>query len=337
MVKQLALIVALGGVAEAGRVRHVPPADAEAGTSIELVAEAPAETPTLVAHVRTSGEIAFRTVELVRRDDARWIAVVPVAAPGLDYYLDAGGEPVFATPAWPHTLAVHVTADTARKTRDIVRSANRRSRVHAAGEWVDFGARTDRTTGAALDDHYYRVDADFSYTLWAYPLEDIRVGYTRLIGSTETEACPTVAMCSQAGFRVGGWFELGLAAIEGIRLDVRGIVMATKNGFNPGGRAEARLGVLDASHVAVGVEYLADVGTDGYFRLGWGTVPKTPMAATVEITNLPASTRPTGVRLFYDIGRDVGSGVRIGVRIGYAARNQGIAGIAGGAGVTVDF
>ena len=43
------------------------------------------------------------------------------------------------------------------------------------------------------------------------------------------------------------------------------------------------------------------------------------------------------MRLFYDIARDVGSGVRIGVRVGYAARLAAVAGITGGAGVTVDF
>ncbi len=61
------------------------------------------------------------------------------------------------------------------------------------------------------------------------------------------------------------------------------------------------------------------------------------MSATVEITNVPASDRATGVRLYYDVGHDVGGGVRIGVRLGYAARIQQVAGITGGVGATVDF
>lgn len=336
MVKQILVVMLVARVAAADRIRHVPPADAEAGTSVELVVEAPAATPTLVAHVRITGQAQFRAIELVRRDDDRWVAIVPVEPPGLDYYLDAGGQSVFATPEWPHTLPVHLGLMGARRARDLGRADNRRSRVHTSGEWVDFGHRTG-TNGMKLQDNYYRVDADFSYRLWAYPLEEIKVGYTRLLGTTETEMCPATDSCSQAGFKVGGWFELGLAPIEGIRFDGRAVVMATAKGFAVGGRVEGRLGVLDASHVALGVEYLADVGSSGYFRLGWGTVPKTPMAATVEVTDLPASTRPNGVRLFYDIARELGNGVRLGVRIGYAARTQEVAGIAGGAGVTVDF
>jgi hypothetical protein len=115
------------------------------------------------------------------------------------------------------------------------------------------------------------------------------------------------------------------------------MVMATQDGFAVGGRAEARLGDRDASHVATGVEYLAAVGTNGFFRLGWGTVPKLPMSATVEITNLPASTRDVGVRLYYDIATEVAAGVRLGLRVGYAARNQSVAGFTGGAGAAVEF
>ena len=77
--------------------------------------------------------------------------------------------------------------------------------------------------------------------------------------------------------------------------------------------------------------------TNGFFRLGWGTVPKWPMAATVEVSNLPASHRDVGVRLYYDLAREVAPGVRIGARIGYAARNQSVAGFTGGAGAAVEF
>jgi hypothetical protein len=122
-----------------------------------------------------------------------------------------------------------------------------------------------------------------------------------------------------------------------VRLDGRVMVMATQEGFALGGRIEGRLGDRDASHIALGVESLADVGTSGFFRLGWGTIPRTPMAATVEITQVPAHTNEAGVRLIYDIGRDLGNGVRLGVRVGYAARDQDVAGFTGGGNVVVDF
>lgn len=333
------LLILIPSVALAESVRHVPPASATAESNLELVAEAPPTSPTLTAHYRVSGGRSFETIELVRQGTTRWVAVVPakaVVAPSLEYYLDAGGAPVFASPQLPHAMPVVMTANDDRRARDLSRMKSRKSRVRTSGEFVNFGTRN---VGAVqLPDRYYRIDADFAYRLLAYPLEELRVGYTRLIGETEAVMCETISPCTaDAGYKVGGWFELGLAPVEGLRLDGRAIVMATQTGFAIGGRVEARLGVLDASHVALGVEHMADVGTAGYFRLGWGTVPTVPMAATVEITNLPASTRDTGVRLYYDIAREVGRGVRIGARVGYAARNQQVAGFTGGGNVTVDF
>ena len=57
--------------------------------------------------------------------------------------------------------------------------------------------------------------------------------------------------------------------------EARAIVFAAQDGFNPGGRLEARLGTLEGSHVAIGGEYMASVGADGYFRLGWATQGRT--------------------------------------------------------------
>jgi hypothetical protein len=336
--QSLVTILALGvlGTVAHAQVRHVPPGEAEAGKPLDLVAAATPGTPMLVAHVRTKGT-AWTTIELVRKDDASWVAVVPaptVEPPGIDYYITAGDQLVFASPEWPHSLLVTVPPDDERRSRDMRVAHGRRSKVQAMGEWVEYGKKQ------GLADHYYRFDTDFSYRLWTYPLEEIRVGYTRLLGETlqPTRMCPTPAPCSgDAGFKVAGWFELGLAAVEGVRFDARMMVMATQDGFGVGGRGEARLGARDASHVAVGVEYLADVGTNGFFRLGWGTVPNWPMSATVEITNLPAQDTDVGVRLYYDLSRQIAGGIRLGARVGYAARNQSVAGFTGGLGAAVEF
>jgi hypothetical protein len=308
-------------------------------TEIELVADAPPASATLAVHYRVhrpNTADVFTKLELVRKSDSQWVAIVPataIAAPGLDYYITAGDQPVFANASWPHTMPVMVTATSERRSRDLVRAENRRSRVHTSFEYVEFGTTTER--GNKVLDRYYRIDADFSYRLLAYPLEELRVGYTRLIG--EVDAMCGEDNCNDKGFKVGGWFELGLGVVEGVRLDGRAMVMATEQGFALGGRLEGRLGVRDASHIAMGVETLADVGTSGFFRLGWGTVPKTPMSATVEISQVPDEDRNAGVRLYYDIARTFGSGFRAGVRVGYAARNQEVAGFTGGANLLVDF
>jgi len=321
--------------ASAGRGR------AEAGTALEVVAAAPPSIPKLVIHYRAPGAAAFTTQELVRQGDQRWVAVVPaaaVAAPGLEYYLAAGDAPVFASAEAPHRTRIAIAVDAERRARDEARAKRRRSRVHTSFEWVDYGRYDveDRT----LADRYYRIDADFAYRLWAYPLDELRVGYTRLIGEKEAMGldCRNTPVCNaDAGFKVAGWFELGLAPIEGVGVDGRMMVLATQTGFTVGGRGELRVGVRDATHVATGVEYMADVGTSGFFRFGWGTVPKVPMAATVEITQLPASSADAGVRLYYDVGFQVQEALRLGLRAGYAARDQERGGFTGGASAIVDF
>lgn len=339
--KPIIVLVLLAGTAHAvPAVRHVAPATAVAAEPLELTANM-SIAATLRVHYRTAGTVPFTAAELVRKGDTTWVVVVPataVAAPGLEYYLEAGEQPVFAGPQWPHAITVNASDVVERRARDLAYVKNKRSRIHTAGEWVDYGTRTE--DGVKLKDSYYRIDADFSYRLLTYPLEEIKFGYTRLIGDTQADQfmCAGTAPCTaEAGFKVAGWFEVGLAPAEGFRLDGRAAFMATAEGFAVGGRLEARLGVTDGNHVAAGVEYMADVGTAGYFRLGWGTVPTLPMAATVEITNMPLSTRDTGVRLIYDVARDLGGGARLGVRAGYAARNQQVAGFTGGGNLTVDF
>lgn len=333
-------IVMLAAPAYAERVRHIPEAEAAAGEALEVVAAASPAVPKLVLHYRTLGAQTFQTQELARKDTGSWVAVVPgaqVAPPGLEYYLDAGGQPVFASAEAPHRTRVAAEPSVERRYRDEIRAKHRRSRIHTLVEYVDFGKNTERDTV----DRYYRIDADFSYRLWAYPLDELRVGYTRLIGEKESRAmadCGTRPACNvDAGYKVAGWFELGLAPIEGIGVDGRMMVMATQSGFSVGGRGELRVGVRDATHVATGLEYMSDVGTNGFFRFGWGSVPKTPMAATVEITKLPADTADIGIRFYYDLTRQLSDTLRLGARVGYAARDQERGGITGGMQAIVDF
>lgn len=336
----IALIVALSATrARAESVRHIAPAEAEAGVAVELTVEATAETPQLIVHVRRSGSDHFTAIELVRRDADTWVAVIPgtqIVTPGVEYYMDAGRAPVFATPQWPHRIAVRVAKDDSRRQRDLARSNYRRSRIAAVGEYVDFGTHSrDRVE---LADRYYRVDADFTYRLWAYPIETLRVGYTRLIGDADSTMCSPAPCTDQAGFKVGGWFEVGLGIVEGIHVDGRATVMATRDGFGAGARGELRVGERDSNHVALGGEYLQHVGSSGWVRLAFASLPRLPMAMTVEATRLPASDAvTTGIRLYYDLARELVPGFRVGARVGYAARVQQIGGVNLGLGLSADF
>lgn len=361
IIASLATAVPLGA-AWADGVHHLPPADADAGAPIELVAEiADAGARTVVLHYRAQGAGRWNDVTFAQRAGDTWVAAIPGTAvnpPGLEYYLSsttsvsaADGSPgatvdEFASERDPHPVGVFRSLREQRRDRDLARTAGRRSRAHAAAEYVDFGQRT--RDGAVVPDRYYRVDLDFSYKLLAYPLEEIRFGYTRLEGTVPAsdrrvpEGCNGTnqdsAMCKvEAGFKVGGWFELGLALAEGVRFDGRGMFTANQESFALGARGELRAGVADGNHVALGFEYMDQVGTSGFFRLGWATVPRLPMAATVEVTDLPNSVRATGVRLVYDIFYPMPTGLRLGARVGYAARDQIIGGPTAGASASFDF
>jgi hypothetical protein len=356
----VAVALAAGPVAADG-VRHVPPAEAEAGAPIELVASiADAGHKDVVLHYRARGAVAWVDVAFTQAAGGQWVAAIPAAAvlpPGLEYYLQSaaaaadGAAPAaideFASAADPHPIVVRTGDKDARRLRDLGRTGGRRSRAHAAFEWVDFGQR-DNAAGAVVPDRYYRIDLDFAYRLLAYPLEEIRFGYTRLEGIVPnsdrrvpadcTPATEGSAACRvDAGFKVGGWFELGLALAEGVRFDGRGMFTANQESFALGARGELRAGIADGNHLAVAVEYMADVGTIGSFRLGWATVPKVPMAMTVEVTDLPSSTRATGVRLLYDAFYPLPTGLRLGGRLGYAARDQIIGGLSAGVSASYDF
>src|SRR5579862_5982426 len=269
-------LCALAARAHAGAsVRHVPPAEATAGVAIQLTAEiADAEQSTLSVRYRVPAAALgatpgpWQSAPFTRSAGRAWIAEIPADAvqpPGVEYFLVDGDQPAMGSPSWPVEVAVHRAPEAERTDRDLARAAGRRSRVHLSAEYVDYGART--IGGVAVADHYDRIDADFSYRLLAYPLEELRFGYTRLVGTTPETAlgdpngCSTSACAREAGFKVAGWFELGFGLAEGVRLDGRGIVAATQGGFALGTRIELRLGDRDLTHVAGGVEYLADVGT----------------------------------------------------------------------------
>lgn len=349
-------LVATAAPALADGVRHLPPAEASAGADLVLSAELDrASERTLVVRFRPLGAVAWSERELTRAGDRTWQARIPASlmiSPGLEYFLvtiEPGADPStavdeFGSAAAPHLVSVQADARAQRRARDLARAVDRRSRVRLAGEVVDYGTRTAGMTD--VHDRYYRVDADFGYRLLTYPLEEIRFGYTRLEGVVPSSSREVPASCAtdpdtgcsfDAGYKVGGWFELGLAPVEGVRFDLRGLFMANQQGVAVGGRGELRAGVADANHLAFGVEYQEKVGTATFFRLGWLARPRLPMAATVEITDLPASLRAAGVRLLYDVYYPLPSGLRLGARVGYAARDQRFGGPTGGLSASYDF
>ncbi len=339
------MLLAHAASAHASNVRHVAPAEAAPGSALVLTAKVSrAWETTIEVRYRPLGTIPWASAEFRREGDTEYTATIPadqVRPPGLEYFI----VDHFASAEHPHRVNVYQDRNSLWREHVLERRSNRRARVRLAAEYVDFGNREIRDHD--IPDRYYRLDADFSYLLLSFPLKSLRFGYTRMLGETplssrgQDTGCPAGAdaeTCTfDAGFKVGGWFELGFAIRDGIELDARGMVMATSEGFNVGGRGEFRVGLADSTHVALGGESIADVGNAAFVRLGWGTVPGFPMAATVEVTDFPAEHRAAAVRLLYDVARPMEGGFRVGLRLGYQARDQQIGGITVGLNTTLDF
>jgi len=348
----LAPTVPSAAAATVSRVRHIPPSEAAPDTALELaVSVDQAWEATLEIRYRPVGTGAWQSATFTRREADEYVVTIPAAAmqpPGIEYFLISTGEVTyshFASPEMPHRVNVFRDAVEVRRDEHLARHQNHRAQVHTAAEYVDYGSRA--IAGKEIPDRYYRIDVDVGYRVLRFPLATLRFGYTHLIGETpnggrgdDGRCMPTTpdADCIfEAGLKGGGWFELHFILRDGIEVDTRGMVMATQEGFNVGGRTELRLGDSQGSHFGLGAEIIADVGMAGYFRLGWGTVPGFPMAATVEVTNFPAPHRAAAVRLFYDVARPLGNGMKVGARVGYQARDQQIGGATAGLNASFDF
>jgi hypothetical protein len=115
------------------------------------------------------------------------------------------------------------------------------------------------------------------------------------------------------------------------------MVMATAEGFTVGGRSEFRIGDRDGTHVAAGLDYMADVGNSFYVRMGWDSVPRFPMALTIGGSNLPSERRSRGLRVLYDVARELQEGVRVGLRINYQSRDDLTGAVGGGLTSSLEF
>jgi hypothetical protein len=348
----LAIIIALGiaalpGVAAAAdkpSVYHVPIAEAETGSDLVIVADvARGWSDTLELRYRGAGTGSWKVAEFERTSETRYRAEIPaevVAPPALEYYIASPGGPHFASAADPHPVQVSPPEKEVRIARELERYDHRRARIRVAGEIVDFGSRT--INGETVRDDYYRLEVDFTYRVLALPLRAFRLGFTQLLGDTPADqlgdgSCPDDQCEVSAGFRVGGFAELQWRLTDVVGVDTRMLIQATPDGFGFGGRGELRFGDETRSHFALGGEAITEVGTSFFVRLGWATVPRFPMAATVALTDYPSAHRAHGVRLIYDVAYELGYGIRAGGRIGYQARDEGIGGVTSGINATVDF
>ena len=299
-----------------------------------------AATPQLVAHVRATGATAFTEIELVRRDDAHWVAVVPatdVVVPGLEYYIDAGGRAGVRV-----ARVCRTRSRCASTTRTSARLATRAQRRAALAHPHDGGVgrlrhahrqRHARRRPLLPRRRRLRVSA-----VGVSARRDPRRLHAPARRHRDHGVSDADAVHREAGFKVGGWFELGLAPVEGSGSTRAMMVMATPNGFGVGGarRAPARRSRWRVTSRSASKRSRTSARTASSGSAG-ARCRSSRCRRPSRSSDLPATDRPTGVRLYYDVAHEVGGGVRLGVRVGYAARVQQVAGITGGVGANVDF
>jgi hypothetical protein len=323
--------------AEPREVRHVPLAQVTAGTPFVLKAEvAPAwRLGALVAHYRSAGETAFREKAFELSADGSYAAVLPVEqeqrAP-VEYFLTArdteGVETVrFASPEAPHPVLIEVDQYALDREALIEVYGKRRSRVSAFAEYVDYGTR--RVHGTRYDDSYYRVEADYLYRLFtqvgSLRIDSIRIGVGHLRARTPPfyTAPPPEGAEAWPALRPGldyGFSEVDVGFSPYFGLGVRLVLGGNATGFSAGFGGKVRIGRPAGARVELEGETTAGLGGSGTIRLVWDTVPRFPMSAAVQVTNVPSG--PAGVRLLYSAGYQFSDSFTLGAQLGYQARES---------------
>jgi len=318
-------------------VRHVPAAEVAAGTELVLRAQAtPAwRLKSLLAHWRYQGEPSFRELPFEKSADNNFAAVIkvpPEARQPLEYYVtaeDTDGQtsPRFASPQLPHPVIVLSSEDQLQREAVLDVYGHRRSRVGLFAEYVsNLRLGTVKTQGGTdYEDWYYRAEADYLYRLFegvqGFRIDSLRVGMGTLRGAVPTPYL-TLNPTDFTNTRVGldyGFSEVDFAFHPLFGVSAKVLLGGNASGFAAGFGGKIRIGKPRASRVELEGEYVSGLGATGTFRLAWDTVPRVPMSAAAQVTNLPGG--PAGVRLLYRVDWNVTEAVTVGGQLGYEARS----------------
>jgi hypothetical protein len=315
-------------------VLHVPVAQVTAGTGLVLRAEvAPAwRLGALVAHHRAAGETDFHETAFELSSDGTYAAVIPVPAElrvPVQYYLTArdtdGVESVrFASAGAPYPVLVDVPQHTLEREALLEAYGQRRSRVSAFAEYVDYGSQ--KLNGMRYEDRYYRLEADYLYRLLTQVgglrIDSIRIGVGHLRAHTPPFGLLTTPEgAPQPELRPGldyGFSEVDVSLSRYFGLGVRLTLGGNVTGFSAGFGGRVRIGRPGGARAEIEGEYNGGLGGTGTVRLAWDTVPRFPMSAAVQVTNVPSG--PTGVRLLYQVNYQLTEALLIGAQAGYQAR-----------------
>lgn len=350
------------------RVLHVPPiaAQAEEDLTISVGIEASHLAREIVLYVRPTDSPYYERLVFRRQstDAVRFAASIPSAImlPGaIEYYIASIGidQPVggkerlhFASPDNPHTVIVLGNTES-RFRRDLMaQHRGNRSRLQGFAEYVNFGrreAKPDNPIYGVVDDSYWRAELDYTYRFFGIAYS-IRLGAGLLLGQTYVRSrdtllqIPDAARCGMQSStavdcRVGlyyGFAELRFRLGRLVRLDLRPILGVGPATFDGGGGGQLIIGHDPGTHVGLGIEGVSHIGVRGWLRLAWDTVPRVPMAFTIDLQNFP-NNDALAMRLMMTVGYRFGRHFGADLTAGYATRGWQIGGPTVGLKLVTEF
>ncbi|HSP81076.1 MAG TPA: hypothetical protein VLQ93_21315, partial [Myxococcaceae bacterium] len=195
------------------------------------------------------------------------------------------------------------------------------SRLSTFAEYVDYGSRD--AEGSRYPDSYYRLEMDYLYRLFtqvgSLRLDAIRIGVGHLRGKVPMLGPEGPTGTVRTGLDYGfSEVELGLSPYFG--LAGRLVLGGNATGFTAGFGGRVRIGRPAGSRVELEGEYNAGLGAAATVRLAWDTVPRFPMSAAAQVTNIPSGL--PGVRLLYRADYELTEALLLGVQVGYQARTS---------------
>jgi hypothetical protein len=319
-------------------VVHVAPTSTRAGEPIEL--EAMIDAPfaeQLTVRWRAIGSAEWHDAAFERSSAGGWFASLPaVASPGIEYYIrgtdQAGGETAhFASAEAPHVVRVDPSLLDRLEALDRERLADRLDEVALDVVAHNFGNRF------AIPDWFVRSELVYSHHLLR-TLHQVSFGFGSIAGRTPENRMP-IDMGGDDVWRAMnyGFGQVRMRVHPSVFVDGRVGLGVSHDGFAGLGRAQITFGKPWRSCVAVGGEYVGDIGPTGWVRLQWDTAWPLLMGASVVRSDLPgAIVDPAGLYIAYDVAYQLANRVTVRAQLSYGARD-GSAHAGGGLGTAVSF
>jgi len=345
MVRASALLLLVAGLARASAasaeppqtlevtaVHHAPPPIAVAHAPLRVTAEIdfPQTIKRVLLVYRTPKDPTYREVPFLRASD-NYVAELPgtfVDYPSVSYTIELEGHDdkryaAYATREDPHIIDVPGDLEDARESALLARFDGRRSLVATSAEVVSFGTTEARAGGNVLD-HWYRIEASYTYRPLRGVMEfGVRTGMVRGMSPVPSADRTT----DKVGLNYGAPFVV-LRVNDDLHLEAHFLTSVTEVGFSTGIGGAFHLGDYLGTKFVVGFETVATFGTRGFTRLDL-VRSRVRVSPIVEVTDMPHADRP-GVRLITELAFDLGQGLHVALRGGYQARDFQSGGPGGG-------